>query len=281
MKSLRDRITLIPPLAWLTVFLFLPVAVIVLVSFWTPTFSGFEPTFTFSNYRLFFTTPTYVQMVWVTLFNAIVTTVVSLLIAYPVAYFLTFVVTDLRAKIALFILALTPFWTSYLIRIIAWIPMLGRNGLLNMALMKLGIISEPLEFLLFSNVAVIIAMVQLYSLFMVAPIFYSLSGIDVSVVEAARDLGASSTQIFREIIWPLSLPGVMIGTVFVFVLSMGEFSTVRLIGGGNASSMGLAIQNFVNYIQFPPAAAVASVLVVILMISVWIFFKLGNVREDL
>ena len=190
--------------------------------------------------------------------NALITTAVTFLLGFWVAYYLALVVPDLRRKFALFIIALAPFFTSFLIRAIAWIPMMGREGLLNSALLNLGIISQPLDFLLYSEFAVRVAMVQLYLLFMVSPIFFSLTTIEPAILEAARDSGAGWWAICAELLLPLARPGIVIGAVFVFVLSMGEFATVRLIGGGKTSSVGLGIE-LLNYIQFPQAAAAASI----------------------
>jgi putative spermidine/putrescine transport system permease protein len=159
--------------------------------------------------------------------------------------------------------------------------MMGREGLLNTALLNLGITSQPLDFLLFSDFAVRVAMIQLYLLFMVSPIFFSLSTIEPAILEAARDSGAGWWAILTEILLPLARPGIVIGAVFVFVLSMGEFATVRLIGGGKTSSVGLGIQNFVTYIQFPQAAAAASILVLVTVAGVAVLFRYGRVAEGL
>jgi putative spermidine/putrescine transport system permease protein len=159
--------------------------------------------------------------------------------------------------------------------------MMGREGLLNTVLQDLGITSQPLDFLLFSDFAVRVAMIQLYLLFMVSPIFFSLSAIDPAILESARDSGAGWWAILWEVLLPLSRPGIVIGAVFVFVLSMGEFATVRLIGGGKTSSVGLGIQNFVTYIQFPQAAAAASVLVLVTVAGVAVLFRYGRVAEGL
>lgn len=277
----RTSWLILPPLAWLALFLVAPLVIIVVVSFFMPTLSGFEVAFTLENYQAIFQSRTYLETIGVTFLNALVTVVLSLVLGYPIAYFLTFYVRSLAVKIALFIIALAPFWVSFLIRVIAWIPMLGREGLLNMILLKLGIVAEPLEILLFSNFAVLVAMLQLYILFMIAPIFYVLSSIDRDLFEAARDLGASPFQVFRDVVWPLSVPGVVIGVVFVFVLTMGDFATVRLIGGGNVSSIGLLIQNLVNYIQFPSAAAVACILVLSLIAGIWLLLRTRNIVDAL
>jgi putative spermidine/putrescine transport system permease protein len=269
------------PVAWLLVFLVIPVLVVVVVSFFVPTLSGFVREFTLENYQLLAGSAVFISTLWSTVLNALITTVVTFLLGFWVAYYLALVVPDLRRKFALFIIALAPFFTSFLIRAIAWIPMMGREGLLNTALLELGIISQPLEFLLFSDFAVRVAMVQLYLLFMISPIFFSLSTIEPAILEAARDSGAGWWATLWEVLLPLARPGIVIGAVFVFVLSMGEFATVRLIGGGQTSSVGLSIQNFVTYIQFPQAAASASILVLVTIIGVVVLFRYGRVAEGL
>lgn len=269
------------PAAWLLVFLVVPVLVVVVVSFFVPTLSGFVREFTLENYQLLAGSPAFISTLGNTVLNALITTVVTFLLGFWVAYYLALVVPDLRRRFALFIIALAPFFTSFLIRAIAWIPMMGREGLLNTALIDLGLISQPLDFLLFSDFAVRVAMVQLYLLFMVSPIFFSLSTVEPAILEAARDSGAGWWAILWEVLLPLARPGIVIGAVFVFVLSMGEFATVRLIGGGKTSSVGLGIQNFVTYIQFPQAAAAASILVLATVIGVAILFRYGRVAEGL
>ena len=269
------------PVAWLLAFLIIPVVVVVVVSFFEPTLSGFNRVFTLENYRLLADSDVFIRTLGNTVLNALITTVVTFLLGFWVAYYLALVVPDLRRKFALFIIALAPFFTSFLIRAIAWIPMMGRGGFLNTALQELGITSQPLDFLLFSDFAVRVAMIQLYLLFMVSPIFFSLSAIEPAILEAARDSGAGWWAILWEVLLPLARPGIVIGAVFVFVLSMGEFATVRLIGGGKTSSVGLGIQNFVTYIQFPQAAAAASVLVLVTVLGVAVLFRYGRVAEGL
>ena len=138
----------------------------------------------------------------------------------------------------LFLVCTIPFWTSNVIRMISWIPFLGRNGLANTTLMKLGLIKQPLEFLLFSDFAVVLAYVHLYTLFMVVPIFNSMMRIDRSLLEAARDAGASGWQTLRNVILPLCKPGIAIGSIFVVTIVMGDFVTVRMMSGGQSASVG-------------------------------------------
>ena len=198
-----------PATLWLIVFLLAPVSMIVLVSFWKQGVTGFDAwSWTTENYSALHNTSVYRTALLRTFERAVFVCLLSLAIAYPIAYFLT-QIKSLRRQIALFILVLAPFWTAYLIRIIAWGPVLGQNGAINALVTKLG--GKPYDFLFFSDFAVNLTLVQLYVLFMVTPIFFQLASIDQSAIEAAKDLGASPVKVFREVILPLSLPGVMIG----------------------------------------------------------------------
>jgi putative spermidine/putrescine transport system permease protein len=271
-----------PGTLWLLFFLLAPVVMILLVSFWQATGAGFERgAWTLENYELLFTSDVYWQQLRQSFQNSLIVVVACLVLGYPVAYFLALHVQSLRNQIALFIIALAPFWTSFLIRAVAWVPMMGRQGALNTILMELGLIDEPLDILLFSNFAVIVAMIQLYILFMIAPLFFMLAQVDRSSLEAARDLGANWLKTFREVILPQSMPGIVIGSIFVFVLTMGEYVTVRIIGGGQVSSVGLIVNNNVIGIQYPLAAASAAFLVLAMMAAVFVLLRFSNLREEL
>jgi putative spermidine/putrescine transport system permease protein len=280
-RGLRTLAWVSPGTAWLLFFLIAPVLMIVLVSFWTRTIAGYEQVFTLDNYRFLFGSDIYWSQLWSSFVNSVIIVVLALALGFPVAYFLAISVTSLRNQIALFIIALAPFWTSYLIRAVAWIPMMGRQGAVNTFLQKIGIIDQPLDILLFSSFAVSVAMLQLYILFMVAPLFFMLAQIDKSSLEAARDLGANSLKTFREVIVPQAMPGVVIGSIFVFVLSMGDFGTVRIIGGGQVASVGTIVANWVVAVQFPRAAVSAVFLVLVMMLGVYALLRLSNLREDL
>jgi putative spermidine/putrescine transport system permease protein len=270
-----------PGALWLLFFLLAPVVMIVLVSFWTRTVSGFESVWTLENYEFLFRSNVYWTQLWDSFWHSLVIVAAALVLGFPVAYFLAISITSLRVQIALFIVALAPFWTSYLIRAVAWIPMMGRQGALNTGLEQIGLISEPLDILLFSDFAVTVAMLQLYILFMVAPIFFMLAQIDKSSLEAARDLGANSIKTFREVILPQAAPGVVIGSIFVFILTMGEFATVRIIGGGQVASVGTIVQTQVASVQFPQAAASAVFLVLAMFLGVFVLLRFSNLREEL
>jgi putative spermidine/putrescine transport system permease protein len=190
-------------------------------------------------------------------------------------------VRSFKWQLALFLLAMVPFWTSYLIRAVAWLPMLGRRGLLNKALMGLGFIDQPTSFLLYSQFGYTRALVQLYVVLCVGPIFFSLAKIDRAILEAARDMGANSWQVFREIIGPLSLPGVAIGMIFIFVMIMGEFATAVVVYGGKTSTTGTVILNYYAIANYPFAAVNAIMLMLAMMIGVVIILRVVDIRKEL
>lgn len=267
-----------PATLWLCVFLLAPVVMIVLVSFWHRGVNGFEAwDWTTSNYRAIWESSTYRTALLRTFQRAVFVCVLCLAIGYPIAYFLS-QIKSLRKQIALFILVLAPFWTAYLIRVIAWNPVLGQNGAINYLADKLGF--GPFDFLIYSDFAVNLTLVQLYVLFMVTPVFFQLAAIDQSAVEAAKDLGASPFKVFREVILPLSLPGVMIGFIFIFVLVMGDFATVRFIGASTVTSVGNEVNLQYNNVNLPAAAAGASILVVAMMAGVVILLKFAKIRDS-
>jgi putative spermidine/putrescine transport system permease protein len=264
----------------LLLFLVVPIAAIVLVSFWEYSSFVMKPAFVLDNYREVFSA-VYLATYLNTFKFALIVWLCTLLIGFPVAYFLAFEVQSTRMRTALFLFCTVPFLTSNVIRSIAWIPFLGRNGLLNGALIGLGVTQEPIEIFLFSQFSVVLSMVHLYTLFMVAPIFNTMTRIDHVLIEAARDGGASEWRVLSEIIIPLSSPGITIGTIFVVALVLGDFSTVRLMGGGQSSSVGLAISNMISSLQYPLAAANAVVLLLVTLIIVGTLMRLVDVRKEL
>ncbi|MCY4087246.1 MAG: ABC transporter permease [Actinomycetia bacterium] len=181
-----------PGSLWLLFFLVVPVVFIVLTSFWTTKNGQILHDWTLSNYKALINSSVYWGVLKQTVFNSLIIVGTSLVLGYPIAYFLSFKITNLRNQIALFIVALAPFWTSALIRAVAWRdPLMGRGGAVNSILQQIGLADEPISSLSFSNFSVVLAMIQLYVLFMIAPLFFMLAQADRSAVEAARDLGAS------------------------------------------------------------------------------------------
>ncbi|MCA0922928.1 ABC transporter permease [Pseudooceanicola nanhaiensis] len=265
----------------LVCFLLAPIAMIVAVSFWGATEFSIYPAFQFDNYAFLFGSDVTYRVFFATFKYALITWAFTLAIGFTVAYFLAFHVRSQPIQIALFLLCTIPFWTSNIIRMISWIPFLGRNGIANSALISWGVIDEPLEWLLYSDFSVILAFVHLYTLFMVVPIFNTMMRIDKSLLEAARDNGASGLQTLLHVILPLTKPGIMIGTIFVITLVMGDFITVRFMSGSQRANVGRLISNDISLLQYPSAAATAVVLLCTVLLVIGILLRFVNIRKEL
>jgi putative spermidine/putrescine transport system permease protein len=181
----------------------------------------------------------------------------------------------------LFLLCTIPFWTSNVIRMIAWIPLLGRQGVVNTALHGLGLRDTPLEWLLYSEFAVIVGYVHLYTLCMLVPIFNAMMRIDRAVIEAAVDSGATEWQTLWHVIVPLCKPGMIIGSIFVLAVVMGDFVTIDVLGGGQIASVGKAMMTELSYLQFPPAAANAMVLLMAVCGMIVVLLRVVDVQKEL
>ena len=262
-------------------FLVIPIIMIVVVSFWGATEWSIYPAFQFDNYEFLFSSWVTYSVFLKTFKYALVTWALTLLIGFTVAYFLAFHVRKLPWQIALFLLCTVPFWTSNIIRMISWIPFLGRNGIANQTLLSWGIVDEPLEWLLFSDFSVILAFVHLYTLFMVVPIFNSMMRIDRSLLEAATGAGANGLQTLWNVVIPLCKPGIMIGTIFVVTLVMGDFITVRFMSGSQSANVGRLISNDIGLLLYPSACATAVVLLCTVLIIIAIFLRLVDIRKEL
>jgi putative spermidine/putrescine transport system permease protein len=284
-----------PAALWLLIFLVVPLFSIIIFSFWTSTDAGMTPDLTLQYYgdyfynegffeqesRNFLKPGVFIRTLGSTFYFTIVVMALCLLLGYPIAYFLAMQVQSFKWQLALFLVCMVPFWTSYLIRAVAWMPMLGRRGLLNKFLLSIDVIDKPVTFLLYSEFSYTMALVQLYVVLCVGPIFFSLAKIDNAILEAARDMGATPLQIFREIIGPLSLPGVAIGMIFIFVMIMGEFATAVVVYGGKTSTTGTVILNYYAIANYPFAAVNALMLMLSMMIGVVIILKLVDIRKEL
>lgn len=271
----------LPIMAVLMLFLVLPIVMIVVVSFWQATEFSIIPALDFENYEFLFGSNVTYRVFINTFKYAFITWVFTLGIGFTVAYFLAFHVRSLTWQIVYFLLCTIPFWTSNIIRMISWIPFLGRNGIANSTLISWGVIEEPLDWLLFSDFAVILAFVHLYTLFMVVPIFNTMMRIDKSLIEAARDAGASGAQILWNVIVPLTKPGIMIGTIFVVTLVMGDFITVRFMSGSQSANVGRLISNDIALLAYPSASATAVVLLLTVLIVIGILLRFVDIRKEL
>lgn len=262
-------------------FLLVPILFLVVVSFWDYDFAGMYPDLLTMNYEEVLGS----WVTWKTYLNtfkyAVIVWALTLFVGFWVAYFLAFHVRKATTQTLLFLVCTVPFLTSNIIRMISWIPVLGRNGLVNSTLIQLGLIPQPIEWLLYSDFAVVLAMVHLYTLFMVTPIFNTLMRIDRSLIEAARDAGASPFQILWTVILPLAKPGMAIGTIFVVTLVMADFSTVQVMSGGQSASVALMMKNQMSLLQYPAAAANAVVLLAIVLMLVAAILRVVDIRKEL
>ncbi len=278
---MKTQLQIVPLVAILGLFLIGPILIIFVVSFWDYTEFSLVPDLVLTNYiELFESSVTY-SIYLNTLKFAALSWVFTLVIGFGVAYFLAFHVHQLRWQVILFLVCTIPFWTSNIIRMIAWIPVLGRHGLINKGLVNMGIVDQPVEWLLYSDFAVTLAFVHLYTLFMVVPIFNSMMRIDQSVLEAARDAGASALQVLFHVIIPLCRPGIAIGTIFVVSLVMGDFVTVQAMSGGQSASVGVAMNHKRALLQYPAAAADAIILLVVVLVMVAMLMRTVNIRKEL
>jgi putative spermidine/putrescine transport system permease protein len=280
-SGLLSYLQALPLLVILGFFFLLPILMIAIVSFWDYDFAGIYPALLATNY-----TDTLGSWVtWKTYLNTIKFAVIvwglTLFIGFWVAYFLAFHIRKSSTQMILFLICTVPFLTSNIIRMISWIPVLGRNGLVNSALIKMGIVPQPIEWLLYSDFAVVLAMVHLYTLFMVTPIFNTLMRIDQSLFEAARDAGASGWQILWNVVIPLAKPGIAIGTIFVVTLVMADFSTVQVMSGGQSASVALMMKNQMSLLQYPAAAANAVVLLILVLMMVAAIQRVVDIRKEL
>jgi len=269
-------------------FLVLPLLLVTAVSFWKASDYELIPAFTAQNYldifsgcsnagELCVTLKTYLS----TLKFCVLVWAITLVVGFAVAYFLAFHVRSVGAQTLLFILCTVPFWTSNVIRMISWVPLLGRNGLINQALQSIGLIDAPLEWLLFSDFSVVLAFVHLYTMFMIVPIFNSMMRIDRALLEAARDSGASGWQTVWNVVVPLSRTGIIIGSIFVITIVMGDFVTIGVMGGQQIASVGKIIQVQTSYLQFPAAAANAVILLIVTLMMIWGLTRLVDIRKEL
>lgn len=272
------------------VFLIVPLVLVTVVSFWRASEYELVPAMTGQNYLDVFrgcgslvdgemcvTFKTYLS----TLRLCVLVWAVTLVIGFAVAYFLAFHVRSVGMQMLLFIVCTVPFWTSNVIRMISWVPLLGRNGVVNQALQGAGLIDSPIEWLLFSNFSVVLAFVHLYTMFMIVPIFNSMMRIDRALIEAATDAGASGWQIVRNVVLPLSRTGIVIGSIFVVTIVMGDFVTIGVMGGQQIASVGKIIQVQTSYLQFPAAAANSVILLAVTLMMIWGLTRVVDIRKEL
>ncbi|MGH2614419.1 MAG: ABC transporter permease [Thermomicrobiales bacterium] len=278
---LATALLLAPGLLWMLLFLVVPLALIVYFSFWSQDGSALTPDLTVESYQRFFQSTVYVGVMLDTVRAWLIVLGLTLVIGYPVAYFIALMVESPRNQTILLLLAIIPFWTSFLIRVLAWRPMLGENGAINIVLQRLGVIREPLSFLLYSEFGAILGMTQIYVVFMVGPIAFSLGRLDRSLINAARDLGAGPLTVFKDVIWPLSLPGVVAGSIFVSVMVLGEFATNSALSGRKFNLLGNIILTQVGNLRWAFAAVVGVVLTLLIGVVIGLLLRIVDLRKQL
>lgn len=263
------------------IFLVVPMMMVLFVSFFDFNMTGLVPIVTLGNYIDLLTSRSTFALYWQTLKFALIVWAITLVLGFTVAYFLAFHVRNTLVAIGLLLLCTVPFWTSNIIRMISWIPLLGKYGVLNRTLLAVGIVDEPVEWLLFSDFAVVVAYVHLFTLFMIVPIFNSMARIDRSLIEAAADAGAGRFRVMTEVVIPLCKTGIALGSIFVITLVMGDFFVVKIMSGGRSASVVMGVFEDVNLLFYPSAAASAVVLLIIVTLIVSFILRLVDVRKEL
>ena len=280
-RALAPYWLIAPGVVWMVLFLVLPILMMIYVSFWTQTTFRIEPILTTKSWQTFFASDTYIGALWTTIRIWLVVLAATFLIGYPTALFVGLFVRNKTVATALLVLCVIPFWTSFLIRVLAWRPMLGKEGAINDILMGLHLTAQPIDALLFTELSVVIGMTQIYCVFMVGPIAFMLGRIDPNIIEAAQDLGASFWRIFRTIIFPLSLPGVVVGAIFVSVMVLGEFATAAALSGRKVNLLGNIIVTQVGSLKWAFAAVAGVVLTLIMGLVVAGLLRLVDLRREL
>jgi spermidine/putrescine transport system permease protein len=254
------------PLAlWMLLFLVLPYTRVFIQSFYTiDDFGMLQPALSFDSYKRFFTKELYYFTLFKTFGLSAVVTAIALIVSIPLAYYIAFKAT--KNKTLLYTLIILPLWVSYIVRAYAWKIILGEEGILNSFLQFIGLIDSPISALLYSDLAVVIGMVHIYTPFVLMPIYTSFEQIPTSLVEASKDLGANRFITFFKVVLPLSLPGIITGGTFAFVLSLGDFLAPNLLGGSNTLFISNIFQNmFGTSNDKPLGSAIGIVLLVVVL----------------
>jgi spermidine/putrescine transport system permease protein len=264
-RAYRAAITL-PPLLWVAVFLLVPYGLLFCYSFWTVSPSqAIVHSWTLDNYRELLRVNVYLATLFRSMWIAARVMIFSLLLSYPLAYYLSFHAGE--RKNLLYQLVIIPLWVSYLVRAYAWKTILGSDGVLNTLLQYVHLIHHPLEFLLYSPFAVVLTLTHIYTPFVFLPIYASLEHIPRNLVEASHDLGASPLQTFWRVILPLSIPGVVAGATFAFVLSLGDFLSPLLLGGPSGIMISNIVVSLFGAAYNWPLGAAISLCMLVLVVS--------------
>ncbi len=281
-RSLTPYLQVTPLALVLLVFFIVPIALVLIVSFFRyQMLVGLTPDFTFDNYLDVLTNPTTWRLYFSTVKFTLIVLALTFVIGFWIAYFLVFHIRNLLVSIGLFLVCTVPFWTSNIIRMISWRPILGKEGLINQALLDSGVVAHPLTWLLYSDFSVVIAYVHLNTMFMIVPIFNSMARIDRALLEVAVDAGATRWEAVWNIVLPLSKTGIALGALFVVTLVMGDFFVVSVMSGGLSGSATTGMFNDLQFLNYPRAAANAVILLIVVLLIAAGIFRLVDVRKEL
>jgi len=277
-EQLAMGAVILPPILYLLSLYVLPAGIMLTYSFWTIDQNyQLVPAWNLEEYQYFTTQPAYTQILMRSFRMALLNTVISLAVAYPLAYFLSRYVRN-RWKNVLLVMLIAPAWTSFLIRIYAWMLILGDNGLINFTLRGLNLINEPLP-LLFNQTSLLIGLLYIYLPYMLLPIYASLEKINPSLLEAAQALGANPPRAFLRVTLPLSLPGVVAGGMITFIPTLGEYVAPTILGGRTGYMYGNLIAEQFSIFDWPLGAAMAAILLACVLALVLVFSRLIRLQE--
>jgi spermidine/putrescine transport system permease protein len=275
-ETRKGQMLLAPPLLYALLLLAAPLGMVVIYSFLTDGYLIVEWTFTLENYIEAWTSPIYQTVMVRSLWVSFLVTLATVVLAYPVAYYVSFHVEPSKKSLWLFLITI-PFWTSYVIRVFLWRVILGTDGVLNTGLMGIGIIDEPMTFLLYNINAVVITLAHAYAPFAILPIFVVLERIDRSLLEAGQDLGESRFTTWVRVTLPLSVPGICAAVLIVFIPTIGDFVTPQLVGGPNGLLIANAIQiQYMRIGNFPLGSAIAISAMIIVSLCALLFLWLNR-----
>lgn len=269
-EGLRGYLLMSPTLVILTIGIIIPFVILLVISFWTRQGFGFDTTMTVANYQRIWSEPIYGALLRRSFWISGVATVATVILCYPMAYYVAFHVH--KNKMMWIILMTLPFWTSYLLRVFAWKVILGYEGVINSGLMALGWIEAPLEFLLYSQTAVIITLAHAWAAFAILPLYVSLEKIDKSLLEAATDLGDGPAARFFRVTLPLSMPGVIAATFLIFIPTTGDYITPALLGGPDGAMIGNFIQIQFGAVNNWPMGATLSIVLMLWIAAIALVF---------
>ncbi|MGD9920087.1 MAG: ABC transporter permease [Pseudorhodoplanes sp.] len=258
----RMFLWLVPPIAWFTVFMLVPYALLFYYSLGHVDDMRFIPGVSIENFVKVFTTQPYLDVILKSARIGLMTAVISAVVAYPLAFALAFHVRSAGLKFVLYLLVIVPWWASYLVKAYAWKTILGTNGILNAALQSTGIADEPVRLFLYNEFSVVLTLTYIFTPFAVLSIYAALERVPTSLIEAARNLGASGWQIFYRIVFPISVPGVIAGGIIVFSLAFGDFVAPVLVGGADSLMISNVVINLLGVaFDWPMAAAIGLVII--------------------